>query len=391
MTPTPESLRHRAATRRWARAGLFGFTAASVAANIAVVKRRPDVIPEDIWVAALVPVVLAVTAHIIAKFLQSGLRASGIAKSMFVAGIAAVSVIAAAAFVISFENLTALMHRQHHLAVATAFPVMLDLAIVVCTGILVVIGIADENDQDAGVPPHRGWLARRFGWWSTAAPAVPLPATVAEQTTVPTVEQLAVSRETELTVTDARVAEQAAVSRDVPTPDVAVEHRGTEPAGQAVTCDVPRDTGDVPTEPIPVSRRIEVAEQPAVSRETQPFEAAEQGAVHRETQDAGVVEQKPLSRGTAAGETAGQDDLSRETDTDYIAEQDDGFARIAAHLVDAGRTQAPVEMAAAVLRGANRGVTVRELADATGISPSGVSRLTKAAKEVATELATTGS
>ncbi|SKR41443.1 Protein of uncharacterised function (DUF2637) [Mycobacteroides abscessus subsp. abscessus] len=387
MIPTPEALRHRAATRRWARAGLFGFTAASVAFNVAVVRRRPDVIPDDIWAAGLVPVVLAVTAHIIAKFLQSGLRASGIARSMYVAGIVAVGMIATAAFVISFENLTDLMYRQHHLAVAMAFPVMLDLAIVVCTGILVVIGIADENDQDAGVSPHRGWLARRFGWWNTAAQtppvAVPQPAAHVEQNAASAAEQpsdLATQAPAQLDVPRARVADHDVVSHAEQDLEVVAVQRGTQPAEQAVTWGVSRDAGDVPTEPIPVPHHVEVAAQPAVSREAKAAVAVELPTASRETEPVETAE-RPVEQLT----------VSRAAEADYTAEQDDEFARLAQRLVAAGRTQASVGMAAAVLRGADRGVTVRELADATGMSPSAASRLTKAARELEAELATTGS
>lgn len=161
MIPSPEALRHRAGTRRWARVGLVGFTAASMTFNVSIVRRHPNVIPEDIWAAAFAPVVLAVTGHVIAGFLRSGLRASGIKRGLYGVGVAAVGVISVAAFILSFENLTELAHRQHSLAVAIFFPVMLDLAILVCTGILVVIGIADEHDQDQGVAPPKGWWSRR--------------------------------------------------------------------------------------------------------------------------------------------------------------------------------------------------------------------------------------
>ncbi len=182
-------------------------------------------------------------------------------------------------------------------------------------------------------------------------------------------------RDTEAALVAARDAEQTAVARDVPTSDTVAEQRGAELAEQTVTSGVPRSTDVAPTEPIAVPLAVETAARPIVYREAQPAE---------------TVERHDVSRGTTSVAIPERDAVSRDTEADYIAEQDDEFARLASHLVDAGRTQAPVEMAAAVLRGAARGVTVRELADATGISPSGVSRITKAAKKATAELATTG-
>ncbi|WP_078315372.1 hypothetical protein [Mycobacterium sp. D16Q16] len=372
-TPTPEALRHRAAARRWALALMVLFTVASMAFNVVIAARRGGAL-EDLVLAGLAPAVLASMGHLLAKFVQAAIEASGVTRHVYWAGVGGVSTIGLGAFILSFENLQILAARQHNWFVSGVFPVTLDLAILVSTGIHVVIGIANEHDQAAGVQPYRGWLARRFGWWNATAPAVPPPAAAAEQA--------AVSRDTEATPAVARDAEQAAVlsvriaaqeavSRAVPAPATVATQRGTEPTEQAVTSDVPHDTGDVPTEPIPVSHRVEVAEQPAVPRDTQPVEAVEQGDLSRDTEASSVVEQKPVSRGTTPVETS---------------EQDDEFVRIAAHLVDAGRTQASVEAAVIVLRGAAQGTPVRELAEAAGISTGAVSRITKAAKELAAEL-----
>jgi len=357
-TPTPEALRHRAAARRWALSLMVLFTAASMAFNVVIAARHGGAI-EDLVLAGLAPAVLASMGHLLAKFVQAAIEASGVTSHVYWAGVAGVSIIGFGAFVLSFENLQTLAARQHNTFVAGVFPVTLDLAILVSTGIHVVIGIANENDQSRGVEPYRGWLSRRFGQWNSPAQTLEVPP--AGQ-----VEQPIASREAHTpesaghdteqpSVPLAPAAAQEVAPRAVPTPDTVAEHRDTEPAEQSVTCDVTRKTGDVPTEPITVPRRTEVTEQPAVFRETQPVE------------------------------TAVLDTVYRDSATDYVAEQDDEFARTAEQLVTAGRTQAPVEMAAAVLRGADRGVTVRELAEATGISPSGVSRITKAAKALIAE------
>ncbi|MFV8172426.1 MULTISPECIES: DUF2637 domain-containing protein [Mycolicibacterium] len=168
MTPTAAALKHRAATRRLALFLLFAFTTASVAGNVVVVLRRTTAAPEDVVVAAIMPLVLAGMAHTLAKLIQSGLPASDIGRWVYGISIGAVAVIALGAFVLSFENLAALAQRQHNEIVAAVFPATLDLAIVVCTGILVVTAKANENDQAAGVEPYRGWLAQRVTRWSTS-------------------------------------------------------------------------------------------------------------------------------------------------------------------------------------------------------------------------------
>lgn len=212
MTATAVALKHRAATRRWALFLLFAFTAASVAGNVVVVLRRTTVLNEDVVVAAIMPLVLAGMAHTLAKLIQSGLPASGIGRWVYGISIGAVAVIALGAFVLSFENLAALAQRQHNEIVAAVFPATLDLAIVVCTGILVVTAKANENDQAAGVEPYRGWLAQRFTRWSTSpvravqspsgealphphpvaqpVQSAPVPQPIAPAVTVPTPEQV---------------------------------------------------------------------------------------------------------------------------------------------------------------------------------------------------------
>ncbi len=161
-------------------------------------------------------------------------------------------------------------------------------------------------------------------------------------------------RDTEAALVAARDAEQTAVARDVPTSDTVAEQRGAELAEQTVTSGVPRSTDVAPTEPIAVPHPIEVVERPVASRETQPAETVERG------------------------------DVSRDTEALDVAERDAEFARIATHLVDAGRTQASTEAVLIVLRGAAQGIPVRELAKAAGISTGAVSRITKAASEVPT-------
>ncbi|WP_458317940.1 DUF2637 domain-containing protein [Mycolicibacterium brisbanense] len=182
-TPTPEALRHRAAARRWALALMILFTLASMAFNVVIAARRGGAI-EDLVLAGLAPAVLASMGHLLAKFVQAAIEASGVTRHVYWAGVGGVSVIGLGAFILSFENLQTLAARQHNAFVSAVFPVTLDLAILVSTGIHVVIGIANEHDQAAGVEPYRGWLARRLGWGTVTleprsdAEALPRPESV---------------------------------------------------------------------------------------------------------------------------------------------------------------------------------------------------------------------
>lgn len=184
-TPTREALRHRASARRWALALMVLFTAASMAFNVVIAARHGGAI-EDLVLAGLAPAVLASMGHLLAKFVQAAIEASGVTSHVYWAGVAGVSVIGLGAFILSFENLQTLAARQHNGFVSAVFPVTLDLAILVSTGIHVVIGIANENDQNRGVEPYRGWLARRLGWWSTTALSqMPQPEDVVQPALLP--------------------------------------------------------------------------------------------------------------------------------------------------------------------------------------------------------------
>lgn len=239
--PTPEALRHRASARRWALVLMVVFTVASMAANVVTVTRRGGAI-EDQALAGFAPAVLACMGHLLAQFVQAAMQASGVTRRVYGASIVAVSVIGGGAFIVSFENLQSLAARQHSWFVAGVFPVMLDLAILVSTGIHVVIGIANEHDQAAGVEPHRGWLARRFGW-GTAAPAVlqPVPAEVPVQELVTSAPQPVTPVTEQLTALDAQLTTAA---DEVITTPIATAQRGEQ---QPVTSD--NDADDHPAEP----------------------------------------------------------------------------------------------------------------------------------------------
>ncbi|MCP2622042.1 DUF2637 domain-containing protein [Mycolicibacterium smegmatis] len=151
-TPTPEALRHRAAARRWALAGEWGFTAASSAVNVTVITAAGGTLLR-ILLAGLAPVVLAAMSRLITKVLQAELVVSGTADRVNWAVAGAVGVIGAGAFYLSFETLRRAAEPDHG-GMAWVFPATLDLAIVVCAVVLAVIARADETDQRNGVPPR---------------------------------------------------------------------------------------------------------------------------------------------------------------------------------------------------------------------------------------------
>ncbi|QIP37998.1 Protein of uncharacterized function (DUF2637) [Rhodococcus erythropolis] len=223
------------------------FTAASMAFNVVIAARHGGAI-EDLVLAGLAPAVLASMGHLLAQFVQAAMQASGVTRRVYGASILAVSVIGLGAFILSFENLQTLAARQHNWLVAGVFPVMLDLAILVSTGIHVVIGIANEHDQAAGVEPHRGWLARRFGW-GTAAPAVlrPVPAELPAQEPVTAAQVTSPEPVTTTPVTAQLTAPDAQLTSpedDAITTPIATAQQGEQ---QPVTCE--DSASDQPAEP----------------------------------------------------------------------------------------------------------------------------------------------
>ncbi|MBN7459193.1 DUF2637 domain-containing protein, partial [Mycobacteroides abscessus subsp. abscessus] len=159
-TPTAAGLRHRAATRRRARFGLLAFTAASVAFNVSVILQLPDYTMQRLALAALAPITQAYMGHLLAGYLQSDMLPSGTTEKVNKWTRWAVVAIALGAFALSFQTLYAAAKPDHG-KWAFIFPLTLDLAIAVCTWMLVVIARADERDQAAGVQPHPGWWSRR--------------------------------------------------------------------------------------------------------------------------------------------------------------------------------------------------------------------------------------
>lgn len=144
-TPTPEALRHRDAARSWARCGEWGFTVASSAVNVTVVAAAGGSLLR-ILLAGLAPIVLAAMAHLLTKVLQSELVVSGVHWGVAMAVAGAVALIGAGAFTLSFDMLRRAAEPDHG-ELAWIFPATLDLAIVVCAGVLAVIAWADEQDQ----------------------------------------------------------------------------------------------------------------------------------------------------------------------------------------------------------------------------------------------------
>ncbi len=181
-TPTPEALRHRAAARSWARSGEWGFTIASSAVNVTVVAAAGGSVLR-ILLAGLAPIVLAAMAHLLTKVLQSELVVSGVHWGVALVVAGAVTLIGAGAFILSFDMLRRAAEPDHG-QLAWVFPVTLDLAIVVCAGVLAVIAWADEQDQRNSAAVHD--VDGAPAPMSTPRPVTATPVT--EQLTAPDVQ-----------------------------------------------------------------------------------------------------------------------------------------------------------------------------------------------------------
>lgn len=340
-TPTPEALRHRAAARRWALSLMVLFTVASMAFNVVIAARHGGAI-EDLVLAGLAPAVLASMGHLLAKFVQAAIEASGVTSYVYWAGVAGVSVIGLGAFILSFENLQTLAARQHNWFVAGVFPVMLDLAILVSTGIHVVIGIANENDQAAGVEPYRGWLARRFGW-GTAAPAVlqPVPAELPVQELVTTAPMSTPQPVTVTPVTDQLTAPGAQL---------------TTAADEVITAPIPAaQQREQQGEQRPVTSGDAVTEQPAAHRDAQVNGAGEQEVVTNAQLPAG--DQEPAAPLPTAG---GEQPIDPERDAQVLRERG---ARL------------PEDQLADVIARIAAGESFSSISEATGISRNTVRKV----------------
>jgi len=226
-TPTPEALRHRASARRWALAGEWGFTAASSAVNVTVIAAAGGSLLR-ILLGGLAPVVLAAMSRLLAKVLQSELVVSGVHWAVALAVAVAVTLIGGGAFALSFETLRRAAEPDHG-GLAWIFPATLDLAIVVCAGVLAVIARADEQDQRAGVPPRITlWnrLTARFDGEQLPAPE---PVTTPQVTSL---EPVTVTPVTEQwTAPDAQLTNPADEAITAPIP------AGQQGEQQPVTCE----------------------------------------------------------------------------------------------------------------------------------------------------------
>lgn len=424
--PTAAGLRHRAATRRRARFGLLAFTAASVAFNVTVILQLPDYTLVRLALAALAPITLAYMGHLLAGYLQSDMLLSGTAEKVNKWTRRAVAAIAFGAFALSFQTLYAAAVPDHG-GFAFVFPLTLDLAIGVCTWMLVVIARADEHDQAAGVTPHLGWYAARRERRNpapvqVAATTAPQPAEqVAEPVRVtpavhaprrdahqlpatppimpavrapevqpaplprPAAPQPGVTVETQLAEPVPAPAPQ--LPRDDAPP--AVQHPG-DPAERTLTWD-DADTGPIAVQPVqrpdPAVHRNEEqglddvapqGEDTAPQGDPRPEEPAEQPV-----EDAPRVAPTPprfeVHRGGLAPAPRPAAEVTRDPETPRPV----GAHRdIAERLVRDGRTKASMEQVEKVLAMAADGASQRVIASTVGISATAVGRILDAAREL---------
>lgn len=385
-TPTREALRHRRSARHWARSGLVGFTAASSAANVTVIMAVPGATPMRVAIAALAPVVLAVMSHLLTKLMQGELTVSGIPSGWYWSTAVAVAAIGAGAFWLSFDTLRRAAEPDHG-GSAWVFPATLDLAIVVCTVALVVIARADEHDQRTVTATAQTPALREVP--VTEAPtdhpveavalrdADPLPTGVHESVlrdAPPEVEQVEVPplRDADPAPTATQTGPLRDMDSSEPAADIATQESTLRDAD---TVEIPLTSG--------ASR-----EAAAVRRDVEPPKrrlAAVPPAVR------GVDDEPAASRSSDVEVPATQTDAVRDPDTEESskqpaavrdAERVDDYLLRAQQLVDAGRTNADLEVVHRVLRGKAGGLSNKKLAEQLDISDSQVQRIAKADREL---------
>ncbi|SKM35796.1 Uncharacterised protein [Mycobacteroides abscessus subsp. abscessus] len=399
-TPTAAGLRHRAATRRRARFGLFAFTATSVAFNVAVILEQPHTVLR-LFLAGLAPVMLAFMGDLLASYQQSDMIPSGTAEKSHKWTRRSVGAIAFGAFALSFQTLHMAAVADHGWFVAFLFPLTLDLAIWVCTWMRVVIARADEHDQAAGVAPHLGWWAARRVRKNPAP--VRMAATVVPRSAEQTAEadQVAVrSLEAhELPATPPAVQREAVPRPAAPQPRITVEkqpaeqvpglapqlprdgaptavHAVDQPAEQSLTWD---DTDTGPIE-VQAEQRTDPAahrdgNRPAPQVDPSPAATAEQ-PIEDAPRAAPTSPRFEVHRGGLAPTPRPAPRLPRDLDDGSVHRE------IAERLVEAGRTTATVAQVEQVLRLTAEGVSQRSIADAVGISASAVGRIQERAREM---------
>ncbi|TXI54407.1 DUF2637 domain-containing protein [Mycolicibacterium mageritense] len=398
---TPADLSHVKKTL-WAL--LCFCTFASITANVAHAVLANSAVDYGwvgpVLIALLAPTILLWLMHLVGVWSRD-IRSRGV---VFWVILGTVVALAAVAFRLSFSQVRDLaMHFGLGHFDAALVPLMLDGVIVTCTLALVALSWLGDADtvhasaiQPAATPaPQPAERVTPAGLHREPA-AVPQPVAQAEQPAASPVEQVADTAPTapaEWAVPELPKpmqwagqsgAEQApvkidaspvsAVYHDAPLADAPAEQGDTKPAEQTVTCDVPGDTADVPTDPFPAPRRLAaVPSTPRSAGDTGQAAVAEQ-----------QPERTPVPRDTGAATSPEQGaDTHSVPRRIAVVEQDDEHARIAELIVDAGKTQIPAEQVAEILRNKAAGMPVRDIAGAAGTSVGSVQRITKAATELA--------
>lgn len=379
-TPTPEALRHRAAARRWARSGEWGFTAASSAVNVTVVAAAGGSLLR-ILLAGLAPIVLAAMSHLLTKVLQSELIVSGVHGVVNMAVAGAVTLIGGGAFALSFDMLRRAAEPDHG-ELAWIFPVTLDLAIVVSAGVLAVIAWADEQDQRTSATAKQTH-ARRDEPAATHPVEAPVlrdePAAV-EQVEVPPLRdadpapvttQTGPLRDMDSSEPPADIATQESTLRDADTVEIPLTSGASREAAP-----VRRDV-ELPLRRlavVPAPRRDREAERD-VARSSQAASTAAQGDVDREA--VRDVEPEP-----AAKQPVPLRDVEAASTPAEAAPLRDAHRDLAQRVIDAGRTTVAVEDTAAVIAAKASGLSNKKVSEATGVGESAVQRIWTAAREL---------
>lgn len=335
---------------------LLGCTTVSLAGNVAYAVERGAVTPVSIALAAVAPILLPVGVHFIPK-------AARVRRGARFVVTVAVIVAAVAAFVLSFEALSGLMRmRGHDGWTAYLLPVAIDVLAAAAAYALVVEPDAVHEETVAVTVRQRvrrvvdrvlrrdASAPKRY----TDAPVLRDEAPVTQRVEAPAM----------------RDAEPAPTATQQPA------HRDAEPEQPATQTDSVRDAApEELTMQRDALRDADTDELPVTSDDSR-----DAAAKHR---DSDVPTRRlaavPTPRTAATHAPASP---ATQTATDRDADGDAQLLRRATHLVEEGRTKAPVDAVHRVLRGKSAGETNRDLASETGLTESAVQRIWTAAREL---------
>lgn len=364
---TPEQTHQRVRRLLWS---LLAFaTTASVSGNItrAVAMHAGVSAVGPIVAAALAPVALLGLTHLLG--LWSHIAARGLTYWSF---LAAIVVLAAAAFRLSFDALRALAITYGYARFdAALFPLILDGLVAVCTLGLVAltrIEVAAETRQVTQAVETQTVTQAKRPAAQVTQPAPPVTQPVTQMTRTVTQPDAARSPQhhRDAAVTQPEAAADADDAR-AGTRDVGAAQSVTHPDAAGASLHRGPDAAMHLTQP--VTQRPLHRDAPARQPERPAAAATHGDGSESAAADVGArphrADNDPPPRIPRLVEVGASEHVT-----------------LAHRLIDSGRTTAPAETVRAVLEHTASGASSRAVAEALGVSPSSVQRIVKAAREV---------